>query len=564
MGNGVNWSEIWNNGVNFGFGGGMGMPFGGGFGGMGSAWGDGFNYGAVGDSWGGSSSSSSSSKLSYEEKKAKNLETQKRNREFNALKGLLDDLAKDESILSFAEREDLKYDVTHLQGKNKEEKFESLKAIYNKYKDTIRNNLGKLGEMSKDFAGIGYESNSELADKMPDLASSIANESEEGLAGFKDSESIKTLGVLNILSTWNSSSSVNGKNLMETILEKYNAIDPSSAEGSTGAAKRTDLENFAKNLKSQLATKAGELANNAMLKDDTLKDQLKKLKGNLDGLQFQYCAETFNELYKACRIAGAKIIENTYKEKYEFLGSDNLFGNVIANTIEDLKSEGFGETVNIDNLKDAKMAKKEALKEHADISILESCGKCKTRTVDAVAWVDKTDKTSSHKKSTDCTLKELCDNDAIMSIYYSPDDDDGRWDEDGKNYVKYNLGEILDGINQTLSAAGLDSERLTKAKEKVLSAYINKGCSSLQDDKSDMKRKSDYKYEQERYALVHIAANLDGEGSRGMKASYDDIRDTRHKIIDIHDDDGFNTHLFIVRVKDLVEDILKEYNNTQS
>lgn len=476
MGNGVNWSDMWNSWGKFGFGGGgMGMPFGGGFGGMGCTFGDGFNYGNVGDSWGGSSSSSSSSsKLTDEEKKAKRLENRKLDREFQTLKDLLMSLTKDESILTYTERDDLQDDLTHLSGKNKEEKFESLKALYNKYKDTIKNNLGKLGEMSKDFAGIGYEVNSELTDAMPKLSSAITNESEQGLAGFQNVESIKTLGVLNILSTWNSSSSANGKTLMKTILDKYDAIDPSAAEGSTGTAKRADLENFAKNLKSELSSKADNLANNANLQDDALKQKLKDMKSSLDASDWECCADVFDSLYEACRIAGAKIMESTYKEKYEFLGGDNLFGDVLAETIADLKAEAGGFDGEVDDVKAA-----------SEIPASEKVKKTKFKNVtfkSDATWEGSNSKLSKGDGGVRLWKKNEVPgengNDSISSTSFQDlynngynlelgtDAHEENWD-----IVKTRLVNVGNNIKDALAAQGLDEEKLGKAVSAVIGEW---------------------------------------------------------------------------------------------
>ncbi|MCM1339980.1 MAG: hypothetical protein NC191_09950 [Muribaculaceae bacterium] len=563
MGNGVNWGDMWNSWGNFGFGGGFG-GFGGvgGFGGMGSTWGDGFNMGAVGDSWGGSSSSSSSSKLTDEEKKAQALEKTKLNREIKSIRDLLNGLVKDENILSTAERDSLDYDLKHLPSKP-QEKLDAIKVLYNQYKDTIKNNLGKIESLKKDFAGIGYESETDLDDSIPELASAIsAGEASEVIEKVAISKDIE---ILDLLSSWNSNTS-NGKHLMHTVLAKYDEVKSLSEDGKNQA--KQCLENFAKTLKSKLSARAGELANNAMLKDETMKEQLKSLRNKLDSVDFTLCAEHFDELYKACRLAGAKIMENTYKDKYEFLGSDNLFGGIVAETEADLEAEGVGKTIDTEKVTELTAAQKVAKIELSKVSWPQDFGigssnsqyitknsKLSSGDGGLRVWGGKNDKDDYNIAGAGISFGDLYSGD--YNIELGTDAHEKYW-----NYIKdtrfAKLGEM---VVAALSAGddGLDKSKLEEAVKTVNARWAN----GLTNEVSKVGENQEYSDNDEN-GLGRQGCNTSSEREhenstyRRLNKRINSAENKKH-IFKATDEKGNDQDVYMINFKAYVDDILAEY-----
>lgn len=315
--------------------------------------------------WNGGNTSGTGSSASTPEERA----AQKK---YNKLLALVKQLASDDSKLPAARKEALDEIAKHPVGKSYEEKYNSLKAEYDRVnKEEIKKFLaskasikfGIAGENATEansfygkLQGVGYEFDNSKVDGeiagLYDVLSQIKDTQEN----YQNSSILADLAaktgtydILDVISSWNTQKkdSTNGdKRIIDLIKKGYDAL-PSGENGNsarnsvkTGVISPVvnGLINRARDLKDSLDSASQAKMTAAMSKLETAYNNTKdKVDSNL--------STAFDELYVLTRKAAIAQLRAEIKESYGAIDPD-LFNNQLfeAETLADLKAEGFTET----------------------------------------------------------------------------------------------------------------------------------------------------------------------------------------------------------------------------
>ena len=138
---------------------------------------------------------------------------------------------------------------------------------------------------------------------------------------------------------------------------------------------------------------------------------------------------------------------------------------------------------------------------------------------------------------TSSDFASLYNGDALIQLEFN--EKSRGWDNQGtKNLVRTRLTELGNHIVSALTTAGLDKSKLSTATRTVINKYLNNHVP--------------YKYSS-------------GSGNQGrmrekINEKFKENADARHSLIEVYDTTGTDSHIFAVSFKDLVDDIIAEYN----
>lgn len=229
-----------------------------------------------------------------------------------------------------------------------ESKIADLKAVYNKYAEKVK--TANLEEAKKNVTST---TNSDYSSKVTKLKA--ANGGDETFGGILLKNNNGPLSwnddvdILELLSTWNSTSDTAGSHVMKTILDKYNSA--------TGEA-ISNYQALKREFEDKLLSVAEDIDVNK-LTDDTktaLTTAINDLKDfgdiNVAAANPVLYSRTFDNLYRAIRLAKAEIADKDLKEKFDFLGNENPYkdGQFLDIVKKDLSDENCGNAYKVTGL----------------------------------------------------------------------------------------------------------------------------------------------------------------------------------------------------------------------
>lgn len=209
----------------------------------------------------------------------------------------------------------------------------NIKAMYDTYADRIKEH--ELAEAKK---GITSASDPTYKQKASSLKSAIANGTDSTFGVLKDGSWNNEVDVLELLSAWNGDNSFSKDHLAREILNKY--------KEATGEDK-SELETLMKKLQAKLVSVAEDIDENNLTEETKglLTGAIAQLQG-FDSIEKQAhnidnYNKSFDNLYRAIRLAKAEIAADELKGKFEFLGDNNPYKNptFLSETKEDLEKE---------------------------------------------------------------------------------------------------------------------------------------------------------------------------------------------------------------------------------
>lgn len=221
-----------------------------------------------------------------------------------------------------------------------EREIKNLKAVYNKHAEKVKD--ANLEEAKKNVTSTTNNNYNKYVTSLK-----TANDNDTTFGGILKGNNgplswNDEVDILELLSTWNSTSGdTESSHVMKTILTKYNSVTGNAI--SNYQALKREFENKLLSVADKITVSEREkLTGDTKTALETAINDLKDF-GDISvaAANPELYSRTFDNLYRAIRLAKAEIADKDLKEKFDILGEENPYkdGQFLAEAKEDLKNE---------------------------------------------------------------------------------------------------------------------------------------------------------------------------------------------------------------------------------